>query len=64
MRSDKDIVILNEVSQTEEDRYCVISLACGIKIKRYKQTHLLKRNRLTDIENKLMVIKGEYLREG
>ena len=30
-RSDKDIVILNEVSQTEKDRYCVISLTCGIK---------------------------------
>ena len=30
VRSDKDIIILNEVSQTEKDRYCVLSLACGI----------------------------------
>ena len=27
---DLEIVILSEVSQTEEDQYCIISLICGI----------------------------------
>ena len=27
---DLEIVILSEVSQTEKDKYCMISLVCGI----------------------------------
>ena len=27
---DLEIIILNEVSQTEKDKYCMISLICGI----------------------------------
>ena len=27
---DLEIIILSEVSQTEKDKYCVISLRCGI----------------------------------
>ena len=61
---DLEIIILNEVSLTEKDKYHMISLICGIltkerKRKRYKRTYLLKRNRPTDTENKLMVTKGE-----
>ena len=29
-RMDLEIITLCEVSQTEEDKYCVISLTCGI----------------------------------
>ena len=43
---DLEIIILSEVSQTEKDKYHMISLICGI-------------NRPTDIEKKLMVTKGE-----
>ena len=32
--------------------------------KNYKDEHTYKTNRLTDIENKLMVTKGERVREG
>ena len=39
-------------SQTEKDRYHIISVVCGI-------LNLQNRNRLTDIENKLMVTKRE-----
>ena len=30
---DLEIVILNEVSQTEKDKYCMVSLICGIQKK-------------------------------
>ena len=43
--------MLSEISQTEKDKYCIISLIRGIYIQ--------KRNRLTGKENKLMVTKGE-----
>ena len=54
---DLEIIILSEVSQAEKDKYH-ISLVCGIK-KWYKWTYLQNRNRLTDIENKLVVTKGK-----
>ena len=54
---DLEIIILSEVSQTEKDKYYMILLICGSK-KQYKLTYLQNRNRLTDIENKLMVTKG------
>ena len=52
-----DLEMLSEVSQTKKDKYHVI-LICGIK-KRYRQTYLQNRNRLTDIENEFMVTRGE-----
>ena len=52
---DLEIIILSEVSQTEKDKYHTISLTCGTK----KGTYLQNRNRLTDIEYKLTVTKGE-----
>ena len=56
---DLEIVILSEVSQTEKDKYHMISLICGILKKLYKWTFIQNRNRPTDIESKLMVTKGE-----
>ena len=40
----------------------IITIICGILKKKIIQMNLQNRNRLTDIENKLMVTKGE--REG
>ena len=51
-------VILNEVSHTEKDKYSMISLTCGIFKKGYIWTYLQNRNRVTDVENKLMVPRG------
>ena len=60
---DQEIIILSEVSQTEKDKYHMI-LICGILKKWYKWTYIQNRNRPTDIENKLMVTKGERQGEG
>ena len=49
----------SEVSQTERDKYCITYMWNLKKKKRYKWTYLQNRNRLTDIENKRMVTKGE-----
>ena len=48
---------LSEVIQTEKDIYDNTYI-WNLK-KYYKQTYLQKRYRLTDIENKLTVTKGE-----
>ena len=53
--TDIEIIILNEVSQTQKDKYHMI---CGILITRYKWTYLQTRNK-TNTKNTLMVIKGE-----
>ena len=55
---DLEIVLLSEVSQTEKDKY-MISLICGILKKMYKWSYLQNRNRVIDVENRLMVTKGE-----
>ena len=55
---DHTYIHLSEVSQTE-DKYCVISLICGIEKKWYKWPYLQNRNRLTDVENELMVTGGK-----
>ena len=46
--------MLSEISQTEKDKYCMISLICG-KSKIYNKLGNITKNRLTDIENKLVV---------
>ena len=52
-----EIIILSEESQTKTNIYL---LYIESKKKWYKWTYLLqKRNRPTDIENKLTVTKGE-----
>ena len=50
------IIILREISQTEKDKYHMISLICGIS--NMIQMNLL-HSRLTDIENILKFTKGE-----
>ena len=49
---DLENIILSEVSQTEKDKYCMISPVCGI------QKIIQKRNGLTDIEIKPTVKWG------
>ena len=60
MFMDLENIMLSEISQREKDKYCMISLICKI----FKNTNkcICKTNRLTDIENKLVVTSGE--REG
>ena len=50
---DLEIVILMEVSQTEKDKYHDIAYMWNLK-KGYIWTYLQNRNRVTDVENKLM----------
>ena len=54
---DLEIVILSEVSQTQNNKYHVISLIYGIK-KGCKWTYLQNACRVADVENKLMVTRG------
>ena len=52
------IVMLNEVSQTEKHKIsCDIAYMWNIK-KWYKGTYLQNGSRVTDVENKLMVTRG------
>ena len=53
-----EITILSEVSQTEKDKYHVIKVIHRF-LNKIMQMNLENRNRLTDIENKLMVTKGK-----
>ena len=67
---DLEIIILSEV-QTKKDKNHMLSLICRIfkndktkdplctYFKNMIQMNLLKRNRFTDIENKLVVTKGD-----
>ena len=55
---DLEIVILSEVSQTEKDKYHMISLIHGI-LKNGTNEFIYKTNRLIDVENKLMVTKDK-----
>ena len=52
---DIEIIILNKL---EKDKYHMISLMWNLKIW-YKWTYLQNRNRVTDVENKLTVTRGE-----
>ena len=56
---DLEIVISNEASQTEKDKYHVTLLICGIEKKNGENELIYKWNRVTDVENNLIAIKGE-----
>ena len=58
---DLDMIIRSEVSQTEKDKYHRISLICG-NLKNGTNELIYKTETDSDIDNKLMVTKGE--REG
>ena len=55
---DLEIIILSELDSERQTSYD-ITYMWNLK-KWYKWTYLQTRNRLTDIENKLMVTKGEW----
>ena len=55
---DLEIVIVSEVSQRKKN-IVWHSLYVESKKKWYKWTYLQKRNRLTDLENELMVARGK-----
>ena len=55
---DIEIIILSEVSLKEKDKYHMILFYMKSK-NIYKWTYLQNRNRLADIENKLVVTTGE-----
>ena len=59
---DLELIILGE---TEKDKYHTISLTCGI-LKNGTNEPIWKQNRnsVRDVENKLMVTKGERAGEG
>ena len=58
-----EIPILGEASQKEKGKRHMISLICGIEIT--APTNLsTNRNGLTDIENRIVVAKGEGGRSG
>ena len=67
---DLEIAILIEVSQTEKIKYHMIivhmsyCLYVEFKKKWCKWTDLQNRNRVTDVENKLIVTKGKSAGEG
>ena len=50
---DLEGIIVSEVSQTEKEKYTIISLICG-KTKQTKQSE----NRCIDTENKQLVARG------
>ena len=62
---DQKMIILSEVSQTEKDKYNMVSLTHGLlKIsykwkKSYKGTYLQNKNRLMDIESELLGTERE-----
>ena len=55
---DLDIIILSEVSQTEKEKYHMISLLWGI-LKNDTDELIYKTETDSDIENKLVVTEGE-----
>ena len=59
-----EIIVLSEVSRTEKDIYVIIHMQNLIFKKWHKWTYLLNKNRLTDIENKLMENMGRKDKSG
>ena len=50
---------LSEVSQTDKDTYHMMALVWNLILRKKDDLILQNRNRLTDIENKMIVTKGE-----
>ena len=51
---DLEIVIQSEVSQNEKNKYHIISLTCGIQKNNTDENYLQSRNRVREVENKLI----------
>ena len=52
---DLDVIVLSEISQTERDKYCMISLLCGSG--KTKNSNWGK-NELVDTDNRLTVSRS------
>ena len=59
---DGEGIVLSEISQTEKDKYCIISVICGI-LKNKKQNKT-KLKELTGKEIRLVVKRGREYGEG
>ena len=55
---DLEIITLSELSQKEKDKHYICHLYIESKIW-HKWTYLQNKNRLTDVENRFVVAKGE-----
>ena len=60
---DLEIIILSEVSQTEKDKYHMLSLICGI-LKNDTNGLTYKTGTDSDLENELMVTREKGWGEG
>lgn len=57
---DLEHIMLSKISQTEKDKYIMMSHIWTQKEKQTDEwTYIQNRNRLMDIENKLVVTRGE-----
>ena len=56
---DLDSIMLSEISQTEENKYCIISLLCGILKKKTNKQMQQYRNRNLDVKNKQVGARRE-----
>ena len=51
--------MISEENQKEKNKYCMTALVCRIPKKYTNESiYIQKRNRHTDIENKLMIMEG------
>ena len=56
---DLDSIMLSEISQTEENKYRIISLLCGILKKKTNKQMQQYRNRNLDVKNKQVGARRE-----
>ena len=53
--TDLKTVILSEISQTEQEKYCMILLICGSEKNDTGKLNIQNRKRLTDLEKELLI---------
>ena len=62
---DLEIIMLSEVNQIEKDKYHMIFDHLYVESQKVIQMNLQNRNRLTDIQNRLVATKGgEWVGKG
>ena len=57
---DLEGIMLSEISQTQKDKYCMISFVCGI----YVLKCIIEYTYSIDTKNKLVVARGEEFNVG
>ena len=60
---DSGNIMLSEISQTQKDKYCMVSLTCGILGRKNKSTHINSRKVVAGgwggvWENRERLVKG------